>query len=188
MDYTPEDLEVAEDLRDLEFMEPPERGELGTLYRELADFSIPAEQLRDMTTEQVYTAFGFHPPEPRDEVTSVVAPRRRVVVIESPFAPGRDGDVARNISYARAALRDSLVRGEAPFASHLLYTQDGVLRDDVPEERELGLSAGAHFRMCADRTVVYTDLGISPGMLRAIHHAQDLGHRIEFRKLAGWAQ
>ena len=54
------------------------------------------------------------------------------VIIESPYA----GDVERNVRYARAAMADCLKRGEAPFASHLLYTQEGVLDDDIPGERQ----------------------------------------------------
>lgn len=56
----------------------------------------------------------------------------RLVIIESPFA----GDVEKNTRYARACVRDSLLRGEAPIASHLLYTQGGILNDDVPAERQ----------------------------------------------------
>lgn len=53
----------------------------------------------------------------------------RLVIVESPYA----GDIEANVAYARRCLRDSLARGEAPIASHLLYTQEGVLRDDVPD-------------------------------------------------------
>ena len=53
-----------------------------------------------------------------------------LVVLESPFA----GNVEMNIHYARACMADCLARGEAPFASHLLYTQPGILDDDIPEE------------------------------------------------------
>jgi hypothetical protein len=41
------------------------------------------------------------------------------------------GDLRRNIRYAQLCVLDCLQRGEAPFASHLLYTQvldDGILR------------------------------------------------------------
>lgn len=62
----------------------------------------------------------------------------RRVIIESPYA----GDVELNAQYARECLRDSLTRGEAPIASHLLYTQPGVLDDAVPRERALGIEAG----------------------------------------------
>lgn len=38
------------------------------------------------------------------------------VILESPYA----GDVEKNIEYARLCLKDSLLRGESPIASHLL--------------------------------------------------------------------
>jgi hypothetical protein len=65
-------------------------------------------------------------------------PTMRRVILESPFA----GDVERNVRYARACVRDSLLRGEAPIASHLLYTQPGVLNDDIEAERQHGIDAG----------------------------------------------
>ena len=58
----------------------------------------------------------------------------RRVIVESPYA----GNVEGNIEYARACVRDSLARGEAPIASHLLYTQCGVLRDELATERAMG--------------------------------------------------
>lgn len=103
----------------------------------------------------------------------------RTVILESPFA----GDVATNLRYARAAMADSLRRGEAPFASHLLYTQPGVLDDDNEIERRLGISAGFAWRAHAEATVVYVDLGISEGMHAGIDHAVQLGHTIEYRTL-----
>ena len=107
----------------------------------------------------------------------------KIVIVESPYA----GDVERNVRYARAALRDCLQRGEAPFASHLLYTQKGVLNDDTPSERELGIRAGFVFRARADRTVVYSDLGISTGMHAGIRHSQELLIPIEYRSLECWS-
>lgn len=104
-----------------------------------------------------------------------------LVIIESPYA----GDVERNLRYLRAALRDCLMRGESPFASHALYTQDGVLDDSVPEERALGIEAGLQWATMADRTVVYEDLGVSPGMRLGIDRAYKLGVRVEFRRLGG---
>lgn len=66
----------------------------------------------------------------------------RRVYVESPYGSDNPEIIQRNIVYVRACLRDCILRGEAPFASHLLYTQDGVLRDEVPEERTLGMEAG----------------------------------------------
>lgn len=108
----------------------------------------------------------------------------RRVVIESPFA----GNVSLNLRYLRAAMRDCLLRGEAPYASHGLYTQDGVLDDGIPDEREHGIQAGFAWRSAAEATVVYDDLGITKGMDYGIKHAEKGGRPIEYRRLGGeWA-
>ena len=103
----------------------------------------------------------------------------RLVIIESPYA----GDTGANIEYARAAVRDSLGRGEAPIASHLLYTQPGVLNDDIPDERQWGIDAGLAWRTVADATVVYQDRGITRGMEYGIAKARADGNPVEFRNL-----
>lgn len=107
----------------------------------------------------------------------------RLVIIESPYA----GDIQRNVEYARACVRDSLSRGEAPIASHLLYTQPGVLSDEIPEERQWGIDAGLAWRKVAEASVVYTDLGISRGMEYGIAAAEGAGIPIERRSI-GWAK
>jgi len=99
------------------------------------------------------------------------------VILESPYA----GDVARNITYAHRALRDSLLRGEAPLASHLLYTQEGVLDDDVPADRALGIKAGFAWYKHAMSAVVYVDYGITDGMMKGIQIARSTIHHVEFR-------
>lgn len=106
----------------------------------------------------------------------------RLVIVESPYA----GDVERNVRYARACIRDCLMREEAPYASHLLYTQEGVLNDDIPEEREHGIRAGFAWRQVADATVVYTDCGISKGMRYGIEDAEKLGIPVEIRQIPNW--
>lgn len=106
------------------------------------------------------------------------------VIIESPYA----GDIELNVRYARAAMRDSLARGEAPLASHLLFTQEGVLRDDVPAERAEGIAAGLEWGKVAHLTAVYTDLGISAGMKQGIESARKNGRMVELRKIPGWEQ
>lgn len=102
----------------------------------------------------------------------------RRVIIESPFA----GDVKRNLRYLRACMRDCLLRGEAPFASHAIYTQPGVLNDDDPEDRKLGMNAGFAWRPVAEATVIYTDLGMTPGMVAGRDDAIRVGRTIEFRE------
>ena len=103
----------------------------------------------------------------------------RLVIIESPYA----GDVEANVAYARACMLDALERGEAPFASHLLYTQPGVLRDELPAERERGIAAALAWYRVADAAAVYTDRGISRGMELGIATARATGKPVEFRSL-----
>jgi hypothetical protein len=129
----------------------------------------------------------------------------RLVVIESPYAGAHAGDqatVERNLRYLRACMADCFARGEAPFASHGLYTQPGVLDDNDVAERERGIQAGFAWREVADATVVYNDLGIWRGMeygiraAEAVHNSRQcndpwapLGgpHLIEYRTLgAAW--
>lgn len=106
------------------------------------------------------------------------------VVVESPYAGPTPAHVERNLKYLRLCMRDCLNRGEAPFASHGLYTQDGVLDDAVPAERTKGIAAGFTWAEVAHKRVFYTDLGSSGGMVMAIKHASLLGQVPEFRSLA----
>lgn len=103
----------------------------------------------------------------------------KLVIVESPYS----GAIGRNTLYLRACLADCLRRGEAPFASHGLYTQPGVLSDTNATERSLGIEAGFAWRSVADLTVVYADLGISYGMLQGIRNASERGCPIEYRWL-----
>ena len=101
------------------------------------------------------------------------------VILESPYA----GDIQRNIKYARECLKDSLNRGEAPIASHLLYTQKDVLDDNIPEERQLGIEAGLAWKKVADLHVFYVDFGMSKGMKYAREYAKSQNIDVEYRKL-----
>jgi hypothetical protein len=103
----------------------------------------------------------------------------RRVVLESPYS----GDTETNIAYARRALLDSLSHGEAPIASHLLYTQ--VWDDADPQQRAAGMRAGWAWirRDVIDALVAYTDLGISKGMSAGIEVAEAYGVPVEFRKI-----
>lgn len=86
----------------------------------------------------------------------------RPTVIESPFAGSTPDEHRRNIYFARLCLKDSLLHGEAPFASHLLYPQ--VLEDLKVDERALGIRCNIEWIRVARRIAVYTALGVSPGM------------------------
>ena len=107
----------------------------------------------------------------------------KFVQLESPYA-ARTPEMRTILdAYAREAMRDCLLRGEAPYASHMLYTQPGVLRDDNPSERALGITAGFAFLSHMDYMVVYTDYGISDGMQEGIARAYELDLAIRFRQI-----
>lgn len=112
----------------------------------------------------------------------------KLVIVESPFAASTKDELARNVKYARACLADCLKRGEAPFASHLLYTQPGVLDDRIPAERTQGIEAGLAWGRLADLTAIYTDLGLTAGMIRGIERAEAQGRPMEHRRIPGWIE
>lgn len=100
------------------------------------------------------------------------------VIIESPFA----GAFA-NVRYSRECIRDCLDRGESPFASHLLYTQKGILDDTIPEERRRGIAAANGWLEVADYIAVYMDLGVTRGMLIGVAKAAKMNKPIHLRWL-----
>lgn len=100
------------------------------------------------------------------------------MIVESPFAGGH-----KNVLYSRECLHDCLSRGESPFASHLLYTQKGVLDDKIPEERQRGIDAAIGWLEVADYVAVYMDLGITTGMVWGIARAARLNKSIRLRWL-----
>lgn len=101
----------------------------------------------------------------------------RLVILESPYAGARQ----TNLAYAYRCMLHSLSLGEAPFASHLLYPQ--FLDDSDPDQRALGMGAGLEWLRQASATVVYQDLGVSPGMTIGINRARDLGKPVEYRTI-----
>jgi len=111
------------------------------------------------------------------------------VIVESPYAGKSTWRAVAffqrivNRRYARRCVRDALSRGEAPSASHLLYTQPGILRDEVPNERQWGIDAGLAWGGVAEKTVVYTDLGVSRGMEYGIENAKRAGRPVEYRTI-----
>ena len=115
----------------------------------------------------------------------------KLVIIESPFAGKGDTDeeraknTERNKRYLARCVRDCVLRGESPYASHRMLTS--ALDDMNPDERKLGIEAGFAWREKAAKTVVYTDHGVSRGMDLGIAHAEKLAlfvaHTIEYRSI-----
>jgi hypothetical protein len=113
----------------------------------------------------------------------------RLVIVESPCrGTSRYKGIKRlqhwlNLRFARRCLQDCLSRGEAPIASHLLYTQ--VLDDGDPKQRQDAIEAGLAWMRVADACVVYADRGISEGMRKGIEAARFAGIATEIRRLRG---
>lgn len=151
----------------------------GVLVRRIAQ----AEDLDASHVHYVLNAYGVEKNRrgrlPKGSTNKKAADGRPLVIIESPFR----GDPVINPRYLARAIRDSIDRGEAPFASHGLYTMPGVLDDAVQAERELGMAVGHEVMRYAALVAVYIDRGITPGMVSGIERASALGRRIEYRRL-----
>jgi hypothetical protein len=97
-----------------------------------------------------------------------------IVIVESPYAADTPQGIEENVEYARRCMRAILLRGDAPYASHLLYTQPGVLRDEVPGERAMGMNAGWEFYRVAGECAAFIDRGVSKGMYAGLQRAFEL--------------
>lgn len=118
----------------------------------------------------------------------------RLVIVESPFASRgpRDNvnwavlgsDSSLNVKYACDLCRYVALRGDAPYASHLLLTR--FLDDNVEAERAAGIESGLAWGRLAQLTVVGVDRGISRGMQYGIERARAEGRAIEWLSLREW--
>lgn len=121
----------------------------------------------------------------------------KLVVIESPFKTSKismpDGTLTviaeeDNLQYARACARDCLLNHqEAPWGSHLLYPQPGLLSDANSKERDLGIRAGLVWARQAELTVIYVDRGLTQCVLKyGIPGSHNDGRPIELRMLGSF--
>lgn len=146
----------------------------GILSEDLGDLSYVIELAAQIVNE-------FRPLE-----------RKVVVSIESPYRPPEDllgtGQwlitLRRNVNYARALYRYALLKGYAPFASHLNYAQPGVLDDENKAERWLGIESGkAVERAAAEESWFGVDYGMSEGMVYGEEAAKKEGRPIRLLEL-----
>jgi hypothetical protein len=91
----------------------------------------------------------------------------------------------RNMRYALACVRDSLSRGEFPYASHVFFDRRGLLDDADPNQRCSGMTAGLAWSTQATVFAFYVDRGFSTGMAAAHLAAIKAGARVEVRRLYG---
>lgn len=99
------------------------------------------------------------------------------IVIESPYA----GDTENNVAFARAVCRWAVQRGYAPYASHLFFTQPGILDDNVLTERQTGIEAGLAWADAAEEAWMCLPVGDhlpSSGMQQAYERHRRAGRRV----------
>jgi hypothetical protein len=130
------------------------------------------------TPQEISAVFSKVTAETYSSPARAVITKLPLVVVESPLK-GLHRHIAE--SYAEAACWDCMTRGEAPFASHLIYTR--YLDDNNPESRQIGMHCGRAWIRAVDYMVVYTDLGVSEGMAIAVGIAEKLKKIVEFRTL-----
>ena len=94
---------------------------------------------------------------------------RPLIYIASPYGAKSAEGIQENIDFVKAAGRAAVEAGYTPVIVHLVYPV--LLRDDVPEERALGISMDFQLLEKCDAMVYYTHKGVSPGMDLEIRHA-----------------
>lgn len=140
-----------------------------------AEYSQPV--LMDLPRENINTG----------ETLNKVKGKPDFVIIESPYAGNAD-DIKRNEYYARAAITDCLNKGEIPVASHLLYTQAGILDDTQSAQRRLGIEAGLITGHICSKSVMYANYGMSPGMEEGVDRAKREGRSVEIRNIQNFEE
>lgn len=103
------------------------------------------------------------------------------VIIESPYKGKTPFERARNERYLLECIRDSALRGEAPYASHRMMVAS--LDEDMEEDREIGIECGYAWWDAATLIVFYTDLGWSTGMRHAYKKATHANKPIAVRRI-----
>ena len=119
------------------------------------------------------------------EVGKLLPARLIPVAIESPFAARAGRSVEDHRLYLRHCMLDCLSRGEAPYASHNMYTLEGggPLDDEDPLQRALGIKAGLLWSSQSFRVACYVDFEMSGGMKAARDHWVEIGMPVEYRTL-----
>lgn len=114
--------------------------------------------------------------------------KRRLTIIESPYAGATTDKRAEHLTYLRECLQDSWKRGELPFASHAFFPF--FLKESNAKERQAGIEAGYEFWTMRNTLqdsppfiAFYIDLGLSPGMTAALERCGKLLVRFEFRNI-----
>lgn len=106
--------------------------------------------------------------------------RREITVVLSPEGGETPEEKEANLKYARATVYDSVMRGEAPVAPRLLYSEEcGV---DLTDKDDIRIAQEAQQTfMDVGQTVVYVDRGIDKKTLRLIYECRNQGNKLSLR-------
>jgi hypothetical protein len=108
-----------------------------------------------------------------------------LVALESPWS-GLDGGGPKSLDYLRNCIRDSLSRGEIPWASHGMLAHTRALYEEDPDQRLEGLEINKDFiYFHANKVVFYIDHGMSDGMKAARTWAVMANKPFETRRIYG---
>ncbi|ASD50523.1 hypothetical protein FDI24_gp242 [Acidovorax phage ACP17] len=144
------------------------------------DADVPADPKRPGVPQ--YTS-AFERADQREALNVAKYTRKRAVLI-SPFMPEDLSNAGKMLRYANRAVQDSLMRNEAPIASHAFFFG---LAPNVPIERDAGLHSQLSWIPKADVVVVYVDFGITAAMQVAINVAEVKAKKIEYRSIGATA-
>lgn len=89
----------------------------------------------------------------------------------------------RNMRYAMLCVKESIARGEAPYASHVFFDRRGLLDDADPSQRRVGMECGLSWSAQAAIFAFYVDRGFSSGMSAAYLVAIRSGAVVSVRRL-----
>lgn len=90
------------------------------------------------------------------------------------------GDYTRNQQRAKQHCREALRAGYIPIAPHIYFTE--FLSDNIPEERQQGMTAGLELLQLCQELWAYIPSGSFPseGMQQEIRYAIDKGIEVKF--------
>lgn len=120
-----------------------------------------------------------------DDALRVTKQQRKAVLIVSPFVQEDPANASKMMRYAERATRDSLLKNEAPLATHVFYPS--VISTKNPIERDTGLQSQLSWVKGCDVVAAYIDFGITPAMQVVLNQAILKSKRIEYRTIGSVA-
>ena len=133
-------------------------------------------------TDLIHNAEGYPDPTAADAIRATMKDEwgkrkfRPFVYICSRYAPDGRHTVEENEEDAIRYARFAIEKGYIPLVSHLLWTR--ILRDDVSQERTLGLFFGTVFLDLAKEIWIFSDESYSKGMSAEYRRAKKRGYKI----------